>query len=98
MEEADLQAACMFFADINGLSTDEMIARIYRKRMQFHEWQAQHGTPGSDFQKLLAGAQAAYWHLDTYGFPYHTDDILIASQKRVFELLREWCPPRPGRM
>lgn len=51
-----------------------------------------------EIQKLLEGARAAYWHLDTYGFPNHPDSRLMESQKRVFDLLREFCPPIPGRL
>jgi hypothetical protein len=49
-------------------------------------------------ERLLAAVRAAYWHLDTYGFPNHPDPDLMKSQQNVFDLVRPHCPPIPGRL
>lgn len=46
---------------------------------------------------LVEGAQAAYWHIDTYGV-VQGDERQIASQDKVFKMLRNFCPPIPGRL
>ncbi len=51
-----------------------------------------------DRECLTEAVRAAHWHLDTYGFPNHPDETLMASQKNVFNLTRPFCPPVPGRL